>query len=201
MRAHLCLLRGGGAFLSPADALQLVTWFEQGVSVPRILAALERAAEARRRSRNRVPLSLVAAKRHLDRASKGWFHRDLPQMVRGGPPLMPVVRALQAQPGDAAARRALEQSLAAIAPGDDALVEALAAVRTFVEAVWTGLGDPGRDALRRQAEAELGDLLALVQPHQREPLVEETARDCLRQRYPALTAATLAELLAHDGGG
>lgn len=199
IRAHLCLLRGGGAFLSPSDAAQLLAWLEGGVAVGAILRALERAAEARRQARNRTPLSLVAAKRHLGRDSRGWFSRDLPKMARGGePPLMPVVRALQGlgAPADGPPRRALVDALAAISGSDDeALRSALAAVRRFVEAVWEGLGDAGRATLRAEAEAELGDLLELVDPHRRAPLVEETARDRLRQRYPALTAATFSELL------
>jgi predicted component of type VI protein secretion system len=202
VRAHLCLLRGGGVFLSPADALQLVTWFGAGVGVGPIVRALERAAEARRRSRNRTPLSLVAAKRHLGKECPGWFHRDLPQLGRGDePPLMPVVRALQAagSSADAEARRALGEVLARVDGRDEeALLAAVGAARQFVESAWDGLGDAGRAALRGEAEAELGDLLALIDPHHRVALIEETARDRLRQRYPALTAATFDELLGRD---
>jgi hypothetical protein len=173
------------------------------VGVGPILQALERAAEARRRARNRTPLSLVAAKRHLGRECRGFFHRDLPHMARGGePPLMPVARAMEAtgSKADAQARRALGEALAAIhGAGDEALRAAVAAARRFVEAAWDGLGDAGRAALRSEAEEELGDLLGLIEPHRRVPLIEETARDRLRQRYPALSAATLAELLARSG--
>src|SRR5688500_4071881 len=112
VRAHLCALRGGAPFLSPMDAWQLVRWLEEGVSVASILLALERAAEARRRTRSRTPLSLGAAKRHLGRPTSGAFSRERPS--RGGEPLLaPLVRALRAVPigSDRAARHALEAAL------------------------------------------------------------------------------------------
>lgn len=66
VRDHLVALRGGAPFLSPRDALALVRWLDEGVAVPLILLALERAAARRRANRARTPLSLVAAGRHLD---------------------------------------------------------------------------------------------------------------------------------------
>src|SRR5690606_32445689 len=65
VRAHLVMLRGGAPFLSPADTLQLVRWFEDGVPVGAILHALDLAWEARRRKPSRVPLGLRQARRHL----------------------------------------------------------------------------------------------------------------------------------------
>jgi hypothetical protein len=196
VRAHLCALRGGAPFLSPMDAWQLVRWLEEGVPVGAILLALERAAEARRKARSRTPLSLAAAKRHLGRPVAGAFAKERPP--RGGePPLAPLVRALKAVPTgtDRAARDVLERALLAVdGRGEDAERQALSAVRTFLEDAWRALGEAGRKALADEARDELGDLLGLVDAGTADALVEETARDRLRRRYPALTAATLREL-------
>jgi hypothetical protein len=200
VRAHLCALRGGAPFLSPMDAWQLVRWLEEGVSVAAILLALERAADARRRSRSRTPLSLVAARRHLGRPVAGAFARALPSR-RAEPPLAALVRALRAVPigTDRAARAALEPALLEISGrGEVALRPALAAVRTFLETAWSALGAAGQEALAAEAREELGDLLGLVEEGTAAALVEETARDRLRGRYPALTAATLRELCGDD---
>jgi hypothetical protein len=203
VRAHLCALRGGAPFLSPMDAWQLVRWLEEGVSVAAILLAMERAAEARRRSRSRTPLSLGAVKRHLGRPTRGAFAKELPP--RGGePPLAPLVRALRAVPlgADREARGALDAALLAIeGRGEEAERRALAAARTFLEAAWQAEGPAGRAALADEARVELGDLLGLVEEGTAAALVEETARDRLRGRYPALTAATLRELCGDRAEG
>ncbi len=65
IRAHLVHLRGGTVFLSPRDGALLLRWFEEGVSAGHVLAALERAVRARRKSRARTPLSLASARPHL----------------------------------------------------------------------------------------------------------------------------------------
>lgn len=199
VRAHLCALRGGGPFLSSADVVQLVQWLDSGVSVASVLVALERAAEARRKSGRRVPLSLVSARRHLGRPVVDRFFRELP--VRDGDSLLgPVTQALQRIPTtgvDGPARSALVAALAGIeAPGDDAIRVALIAVRWFFDAVWEALGDAGRAELRAEAEEELGDLLRMVDEPTAAELVEEGARERLRLRYPALAAGPLTLLLA-----
>jgi hypothetical protein len=65
VRDHLVCLRGGAPFLSPRDALALVRWLDDGVPVPVLLIALERAAARRRATRARTPLTLVALRPHL----------------------------------------------------------------------------------------------------------------------------------------
>lgn len=195
VRAHLTALRGGGAFLSPADAWQLVQWLEQGIDVTVVLIALERASEARRKKRTRVPLSLVAAKRHLGKPGRTPFRGPAPSRES---PLASVVRSLQITPitVDGPARARLEKELLAIERKDpDGVRKAIAASRAFFEEVWDELGEAGREELRATARQELGDLALMVDEAELLDLVEEGARDALRTRYPALGAATFAALL------
>ncbi len=201
VRAHLCQLRGGAPFLSSADAWTLLGWLEQGVPAGSVLRAIERAAESRRRSRSKVPLALWHAKRHLGRPTRGLFAAARP--TRGGEPVLaPVVRALKTVPPepDPAPRRALEAALLAVdGQGEAAIREALEHVRRFLDDCWKARGPDGQAALRRAAVEDLGDLLHLVDEATATALVDETARDLLRQCYPALSAASLWELLGTDG--
>ncbi|MEQ1507375.1 MAG: hypothetical protein ABMB14_34420, partial [Myxococcota bacterium] len=182
----------GGVFLSSSDAWQLVRWLEAGVEVGAILGALERAAEARRKARSRTPLSLVAANRHLGRPGRVGLDAT---GVPGEPPLAPIVRALAVTPATPA-RQDLDRALLAVDDwGEGGVRQALAAVRAFLDRVWDGLGAEGRAQLRAEALVELGDLASLVDEGTLPALIDETARDRVRQRYPSLTAATLAHLL------
>jgi hypothetical protein len=193
VRAHLVAIRGGAPFLSPSDAWQLVAWLESGVRVGDLVLAVERAAEARRRKRARTPLTLGAVKRHLGRPS---YARDVPRSKPGEPPLAALARALRGNPDPDGAGARLAASLADVRPEESGEREALAAIRTFVETRWDGLGDARRDALRARACDELGDLLRLVDEADGHALVEETARDLFRQGYPLLAAASVRALLA-----
>ncbi len=199
VRAHLCALRGGAPFLSPSDALLLVGWFERGVAVGDILRALERARELRRIHRSRYPLNLNHARRHLGRPTRGAFARERP--ARGSEPVFtPVVRAMRSVPGRGPARRQLEHALVAIdLDGEPAVRQALVYIREFFDVAWIDMGEEGRARLRARARAELGDLLSLVDEGTAAALIEETARDLLRQTYPTLSAASLWELVRADG--
>lgn len=205
VREHLVSLRGRGLFLSSDDSLLLVQWLDAGVDVPRIVRALERAAEARRARRSKVPLRLVHAKRHLGRPTKGVFARERPT-APAHEPLQPVLRALAAVgDGGSEARFALEAALAAVGPGDaEALFRAGAtAARAFLDARWAELSSAERERLHSEAESELGDLVEMVDEETLDALVDEGARDRLRAGYPALSAASLweaAEAGAADGG-
>ncbi len=174
MRAHLVALRGGAPFLSPSDAWLLVQWLEAGVSVGDVLLALERAAEARRRRRSRIPLTLGAAKRHLGKPA---YSTRVRHRVGAAEDLARLLEHIDRS--DAAAER-----------------HALAAIRTFVETRWNSLGEQRRDELRVLARADLGDLLRLVDEPTGLALVEETARDLFRQSYPWLTVASVRSFLA-----
>jgi hypothetical protein len=183
VRAHLCAFRGGGPFLSPADCLQLVAWLEAGIRVDAVLVAVERAADARRKSKRKGPLSLVAARRHLGKPVPDRFFREPPPASE--PVLAPVARTLVGPETEELARELLAAT---------ELLPALVAVRRFLDTVWEAIGAEGRADLRSQATVELGDLVELVDGPVREGLIDECARDLLRQRYPVLAAGTLARL-------
>lgn len=190
VRAHLCALRGGAPFLSSSDAMQLLRWFEDGVSTTAILLALERAADARRRRRSKVPLRLSHARRHLGRPTRA--HRPTavvrPVSADDGP-FAPVVAMLD--PRDPAEAELAGALRAVSGRGEPAVTAALACVRAFVDRTWRALGDEGQSALLREAERQLGDLLADVDETTGAALLEETARDLHRSRWPGLSAATL----------
>ncbi len=196
VRAHLCALRGGGLFLSPMDTWKLVQWLDRGVRVSDVLVALERAAAARRAARSHLPLALGAAARHLGRPGRS----TAPRRPRPGEPaLAPLAPPRPEDPALAAAVDRLTRVLHALdRRTEEGERHALAAIRVFLDEAWTAIGDDGRDRLREAARAELGDLLHLVDEPTGHALVEETARDHLRQRWPTLTAASVRDLLA-DG--
>jgi len=194
VRAHLVCLRGRGLFLSSSDSLQLVRWLDEGVAVPDILRALERAAEARRRKRSKVPLRLSHAKRHLGRPTQGSFARERP--VGPGAAMAPVVRALAVSPRRSEALAVLEERLEALEGRDaEALFrQAAAVVRDFLAARWGELSGAERGELEAEARAELGDLADVVDENTLRELLAEGARDRLRAGYPALSAASLWEV-------
>lgn len=199
VRAHLCSLRGGGLFLSPMDSLKLVQWLDRGVRVGDIVVALERAAAARRAKRSTLPLTLGAAGRHLGKAGRSTAPRRAEEHEA---PLAPLVPGVDGDPAVDDAAQRLAAVLHGIDPEDPhAETHALAAIRVFLDEVWAMLGDDGRRELHDRARDELGDLLDLVDEPTALALVEETARDLLRQRWPALTAASVRELLGVMGMG
>ncbi|MEO0600779.1 MAG: hypothetical protein AAF211_05045 [Myxococcota bacterium] len=190
VRAHLCTLRGGAPFLSSADAMQLMRWFEGGVTTTAILLALERAAESRRSRRSKVPLRLSHANRHLGRPTQG----ALPTMplaadvATGLGPFAPVIAALPAS----AARDELATAIAGVVGAADAAFPAAPShAHHAPEQELEALGDEGRAALRDSARDKLGDLLDQVDEGTAAALLDETVRDLHRARWPALTVATL----------
>ncbi|MCB9677365.1 MAG: hypothetical protein H6737_19820 [Alphaproteobacteria bacterium] len=192
MRAHLVHLRGGAPFLSPADALCLVGMLDAGVSVPLILAALDRCVASRMKNRARRPLTLTAAKRHLGKPPlvDPGFARD-----PGEAPLEPVRAALSGV-GDpeATALAAALEGLASDEP--DALVtEAVALCRTHHERRWTALPDDERERRIAAAIVELGDIANVVDSDTLRQLAEEVARDAFRSAWPRLDTATFEALV------
>ena len=183
---HLVMLRGGGAFLSSRDALQLVTWLDDGHTVASILDALDRAAEARRVRRSRVPLSLKHARRHL---------KSTATVVKPSEPLLERIAVAAADDTHGDALLQLHARLSVLSteiPQDPS--EGVDALRTFFEEAWNKQSASRRAALLTEAEKTLGDLLAGLDASTCSTLLEETARSRLRAGYPWLTVAAVRAL-------
>lgn len=198
VREHLCSLRGGALFLSPNDAVVLVQWLEQGVRVPDIARALERAADMRSKNRGRFPVSLVRAKRHLGQPTRGVFRGAEP--VAPTQPFGAAARALGAVPGQTAELGMLRNALLAIQDdGEDGLRIALKHVRSYLDRAWQALGEADRAALRERALQGLGDLAEFLDEATLDALVEEESRTLFRQQVPCVSVASLWELVQSDG--
>lgn len=192
IRAHLVAVRGGGLFLSSADARVLVKWLDAGTSVVAIAAAIERAAEARRAKRSRVPLTLGRAAVHLGKAP---YHAvRVATVVPASSHRLGVALAALAGAGE----RDLADELGRIDDEDpDELVRAvLARVRTFLHDRWEVLGADERDRRLASARADLEELeLSEIETTR---LAEEIVRDEIRKAWPMLDTAYLWGL-AHGG--
>ena len=186
IRAHLCAVRGGALFLSPADSARLMGWLAEGRPVAAILVAVERAAAARQATRSKVPLGLGQVARHLGKAG--------PVVPRAAAALDPLPSAfgpvLDAAAGGGAPEAALRASLSAIDADDpEAEVIALAALSAWYGASWLALPAEDRD---RRCEAQfdlLGGLADVVGDEAAWALAEEAARAELRRERPGLDAA------------
>lgn len=182
--AHLVSLRGGAPFLSPTDARLLMGWLNQGVPVPLLLHALEQAAEARRKKRLRTPLSLRAAKK----AVMKWTGEPPPTPVpepRGA--LGPLIQALR--DSGRAAYLPVISAFEGLDGEREAIVgQALQISRAFFEQTWEQ-GD--RAAWMAQAREELTSLEGQVPAPRLAQLVEEVARDLMRQDHPLLSATRI----------
>ena len=193
VRAHLVALRGGAPFLSPADGALLVAWLDDGVPVSTILLALERAAAARRKRKSRLPLTLIRAKAHLGKPTRGTL------AVRSGG-LVPLAEAIVAVAKDDAREAELRNLAAALlelrGEQEDMTREGLSLFRAFFETAWDAMRPTTRAEFLEEARGELADLMALLDEQSFTAAVEEHARDRLRAAYPLLTAATLWDHLA-----
>lgn len=182
VRSFLVTLRGGAPFLSPFDARLLLQWLGDGVPVRVILYALERTAEARRAKKARTPLNL----RHASRAIADVMSTRLPT-IAPAQGLAPIAQQLRdsADPLE----RAAGEAIAALSSEGELLVrEALVIARRFHEQAWDRAD---RAALMAEAEAELGDLAAMLPPERLGGVREEAARELLRRRHPLLSATAL----------
>ncbi len=204
VRSHLVALRGGAPFLSPRDSELLVRWLEDGVTVPEILTALERAAEARRKKRSRTPFALTHARAHLRKPVEGSFSSGVPLAAEPAEPehpLSPLITVLlDRAAADARPLRlkTLAAELYVLPPDDpDLLVrDGLRCIRSFFLESWNALPETERKAAVDAAEQGLTD----IDEATRVRLAEERARDGLRAQYPMLTAASLLDLAAHRVG-
>lgn len=195
VRDYLVAIRGGAPFLSSADERQLLIWLESGVPVLAIAAAIDAVAERRRRRRARGRLGLIACARELGQQS---VRSVVPPRSDG--PLGALVAELQAMavpPALEGARQALCEELSGL-PVDDHPDEqgrvATAAIRRFHAAAWR-TAESEHPALRAQAEAALAPLRASLGDADWAELVEEQARDLVRQRTPAVSARRVWDTL------
>ena len=202
VRQHLVLLRGGAPFLSPADACLLDQWLSEGVGVPAILHALERASEHRRSRRTRVPLSLKHARKHLKK-SLAIVDEKSEQIGRESAAEHPLAKLAlnlaececpEEQSGDLLV---LSEGLVALPADDwDRLVRgALELFRRFLSEVWNGMTDLVREEELERARAELIGLAGVMTDSALAKVVEEVARDRIRRQYPLLTAEALWDTL------
>ncbi|MBN1335669.1 MAG: hypothetical protein JXB39_06885 [Deltaproteobacteria bacterium] len=185
---HLCVLRGGGPFLSSVDARLLVGWLNEGVGPGLICTALERVAERRRRRRVKAPLALRSCRSEVTRLRAGVSDPRVPPAVREGASL-PVK-------GDLAdLARATLEALDRLSGGREARAEAaIDLVRRFHAAAWDAASSE-HGALRATAAAELATFRQDMDPVEWEASVEEVARDLLRQRFPLLSASAVWDRL------
>ena len=68
VRAYVVATRGGAPFLSAADGRLLVGWLESGISVARILAAVDEVAEKRRKKPKRKKKSVAPVEEKTPRS-------------------------------------------------------------------------------------------------------------------------------------
>ena len=198
VRAHLVAARGGAPFLSGADGRLLLRWVEGGVPLPAILSAIDAAVERRRRRPVRGRLSLSACGKELER----WTARAAPSDAAPAAPAEPLaakgaltgylaeVAALQPGPpfGPTHARLVEELSESAdLEAIEEAAAAAMRAIRRFHEGCWEALAE-GRAALLTEAEAGFEPLRSALSPTTFAELVESTARDQVRARFPTLSA-------------
>jgi hypothetical protein len=204
VRAHLVVLRGGAPFLSPTDAAALLEWLDRDVPVPLLLAALEDAAERRRRLRSRSPLSLQNARgevrRRLQRpqadgrptgSRAAWVTEvgampDLPVASDAPGPLDAIIAPLRTAPEASELVAALS---ALHAPDADALADAAIELASrWLLQRWDALPEAERTEMLHNALAELLTWGADLPEATQVELCEEAARAVLRERYPTLSA-------------
>jgi len=203
VREHLVSLRGGAPFLSSADSEILAAWLRAGHSVPRIVAALERVAENRRKRPTLVPFTLAKAKRYLTGSE--------PTPPAGAPiPALDPLRALADRIERSIAEDPMSEALLALADalrrlaaegGPSTLDAAVGLFTRFHDDAWKALPPADRERRLTRAREELGELASLMPPEALAASVEELARAALRRGYPDVSARALAEALAAAGAG
>ncbi len=212
---YLVAVRGGAPFLSAADSRLLLQWLDEGVPVALILAAIDTVSERRRKKRARTRLSLSACARTVAKA-----RLDMDDLQQGGaatPASAATAAATVAStagravaafaeqvavaPLDAgldAARQALVAELRTLAQATDHVDvigrKAAAAIGRFHTAAWQAAASRQAE-LRQQAEQQLAPMRKGLSGAAWQDLVEEVARDLLRQETPAVSARRLWDTL------
>lgn len=194
VRAYLVAIRGGAPFLSAADGRLLVRWLEQGISVARILAAVDETAEKRRKKRTRSRLSLTSCRRSIEKKTKivqtpgssAETSNGSVQMLKYAEEL----HTMSVPHNLVAAQTTLVNQIRSLDGSDDpetAATEAVAACRYFHEAAWNACSDQ-HSALREEAMVELAALKNILNPDALAAAVDEVARDIVRRRTPLVSA-------------
>ena len=128
------------------------SWLTEGISIPSILYAIERAALARRTRRSRVPLTLGQVKRHLKKSlvetekisgSEGYSHP--------AHPLAKLALKLQDDAKNTAhadALNALAQAILALETPSRGNVGRIHLFRKFLEETWDRLPEADREPER-----------------------------------------------------
>lgn len=202
IRQHLVSLRGGGVFLSSADGLRLLDWLDRSVPLADILRAIERAADSRRKTRSRIPLSLGHVSRHLGRPTKGVFKSRggpaLPPQPSGLEPLVALIRQRAADDPLRELLQELARDLGALPPGPQQAEQAMIRLGSFRQAVFDAMRADQREALLAAAREDLGDLVLLLEERDLGPLVEEGARSAALEGYTWLSAASVWDLVGEE---
>lgn len=192
VRAYVVAARGGAPFLSAADGRLLVRWLESGVSVARILAAVDEVAEKRRKKRTRGRLTLSACKRSIE----GKASQARPQSPAPGASLSTYTAALREMTVCSVLEGERQRLIRRIEGIDGALgpehlaTEAVVAVRSFQEAAWNQ-AQAEINALRQEADQELAALKSVLTPQALATAVEEVCRDIVRRRTPLVSASAV----------
>ena len=190
VRAYVVAVRGGAPFLSAADGRLLVRWLEQGISVGRILAAIDEVAERRRKKRTRRRLTLTACKRSIERPAAPTA------LARAPHPTTDVtlrayaeeLAAMDVEPHLTGERDKLVARIWALKGSPERVTtDAIAACRAFQEAAWFA-AQPTMATIREQAAVELQALASILKPDQLQACIDEVTRDIVKRRTPLVSA-------------
>ncbi len=196
VRAHLVMVRGGAPFLSAIDSKLLISWLDNGVPVPLIIASIEEVAAKRTKSRITTPMNLNKVKSTVNRQLK----RDLsPKATKNKRSAVestisaPDLFLQLFQSSDPLHRAAGEKLMAIQHESKNKINLVLQIAREFHESAWNQCDQP---ELKKAAAKELEPFVDMMSEDRWEQAVEEIARDTLRKKTPQLTAAILCEALS-----
>jgi hypothetical protein len=167
---------------------------EQGISVARILAAVDETAERRRKKQTRSRLSLTACRRSIEKSrKKSPTGESAPSSSQQTVQMDGYACALEEMVVPASldnARNVLIHRIRELDGSDDpewAATEAVSACRIFHEAAWAALAAE-HDALRDAAMEELAALKNVLSADAFAAAVDEVAHDMVRRQTPLVSA-------------
>jgi hypothetical protein len=190
------MVRGGAPFLSAIDSKLLLSWLEEGVPVPLIIASIEAVAAKRTKSRLTTPMNLNKVKSTVKRQLKRRLSAKTTKRKTRAPMAIVSAPALFLELSESANplhRAAGEKLIAIESHADDKLNLVLQIAREFHESSWE---QSDQTELKTAAAAELEQFRDMMSEDRWEQAVEEIARDTLRKKTPQLTAAILCEALS-----